>query len=71
MIKQLKKYFEVSDEEKIALLLDNEQQYLQTHRELYLECLNNKPLKDRKTAQEIRDGLILYWNVYRFIIDNQ
>ena len=34
------------------------------HRNLYLECLNGKLLKDRKTDQEIRDGLILYHHVF-------
>ncbi len=33
----------------------------------YLECMNNLPLKDRKTRQEIRNGLILFWNVYKHI----
>lgn len=50
-------------------LLEAEQTALETDRELYLVCLNNKPLKDRITNQEIRDGLILY-HVYRFIKDN-
>lgn len=34
------------------------------HRDLYLECLNGKLLRDRKTDKEIRDGLILYHHVF-------
>ncbi len=55
------------NKENIKILksqLSKEQEYLRVDRDRYLECLNGKPLKDRKTAQEIRDGLILYWNVY-------
>lgn len=48
----------------ILSLLDKEKEYLKKDRELYLECLNNKLLTGRKTDQEKRDGLILFWNVY-------
>jgi hypothetical protein len=44
--------------------LQAELQYLQDDRDLYLECLNDKPLKDRSTDQEIRDGLIIFHHVY-------
>ena len=44
--------------------LKMEEGFLKTHRNLYMECLNNKPLKDRKTDQEIRDGLILFHHVF-------
>lgn len=40
------------------------------HRHLYLECLNGKLLKDRKTDQEIRDGLILYHHVFGVCVRN-
>ncbi len=48
----------------LAKTLPLEQKALAEDSALYLECLNNLPLKDRKTKQEIRDGLILFWNVY-------
>jgi hypothetical protein len=44
--------------------LTAESEYLRDDRDLYLECLNGKPLKDRTEKQEVRDGLILYHNVY-------
>lgn len=46
-------------------LLDEEAKALQNAADLYLECLNGKPLKDRHTPQEIRDGLILFHHVYK------
>lgn len=46
-------------------LLEKEKEYLKMDRELYMECLNNKPLCERVTRQEKRDGLILYWHVYK------
>jgi hypothetical protein len=61
----------MTDQEILESLLGEEQQWLTTHRELYLECLNNKLLKDRKTDLEIRDGLILFWHVFRSIVDNR
>ena len=45
-----------------------EQQALATDRDRYLECLVT-PLCERRTQQQIRDGLILYWHVYRRIVD--
>lgn len=48
-------------------ILAEEQKALETDAKLYLECLNNKLLKDRKTEREIRDGLILFHSVYKFI----
>lgn len=55
----------MSDLELLQALLPREQEHLSEDRELYLECLNNKPLSERKTEIEIRDGLILYWHVYQ------
>ena len=46
-------------------ILAKEAEALQTDAELYLDCLNDKPLRDRHTEQEIRDGLILYHHVYK------
>lgn len=45
-------------------LLADERQILQSDRERYLDCMNQKLLKDRHTPQEVRDGLILFHNVY-------
>lgn len=36
----------------------------EAERELYLECMSGRPMKDRTTYQDIRDGSILFWNVY-------
>lgn len=33
-------------------------------RELYSECLNGKPMSERRTDLEIRDGCILTHSVY-------
>lgn len=52
-------------------ILSEESRALDTDAALYLECLNNKPLRDRTTPQEIRDGLILFHHVYKFIKSNQ
>jgi hypothetical protein len=51
----------------IEELLPQEKEHLLKDRERYLECLNNKPLSERKTEREIRDGLILYWHVYKVV----
>jgi hypothetical protein len=51
-------------------VLAQEQAALLSDKEKYLECMNGFLLKDRKTPQEIRDGLILFWNVYRVIRPN-
>lgn len=37
-------------------------------RDLYLECLSNKPMTARKTDQELRDGCILTFSVYERIL---
>jgi hypothetical protein len=58
-----------TDAEILQSQLANEQNYLLTDRDRYLDCLNGKPLKDRKTPEEIRNGLILYWHIYRHIVD--
>jgi hypothetical protein len=47
--------------------LTAESEYLRDDRDLYLECLNGKPLKDRTEKQEVRDGLILFHHVYEAI----
>jgi hypothetical protein len=57
----------MTDREILAGELENERLYLETDNEFYLECLNNKPLAERVTDLEVRDGLILYWHVYRHI----
>ena len=49
----------------VDLLLRDEEKALRDDSVLYLECMNDKPLKDRKTPKELRDGLLLYWQVYR------
>lgn len=54
-------------EEHIKECLKIEELALQTDKALYLECLNNLPLKDRKTDREIRDGCILIGMVYQGI----
>lgn len=56
--------------EQRAHFLKMEEKYLQTHSKLYLECMNNKPLKDRVTEQEIRDGLILFHHVFGVCVEN-
>ena len=61
----------MNDLEIVAGELKNEQTYLKTDRDRYMECMNGKPLSERVTPQEIRDGLILYWHVYRFIVDKR
>jgi hypothetical protein len=50
--------------------LKMEEGYLKTHRNLYMECLNGKLLRDRKTDQEIRDGLILFHHVFGMCVKN-
>ena len=47
-----------------AEMLTIETEALTNDRALYLECLNGKPLTERKTDQEIRDGCLLFWRVY-------
>lgn len=51
--------------DKLAAL-PGEAAALASDSKLYLECLG-RPLKDRTTLKDIRDGLILYWHVYRVI----
>ncbi len=53
--------------EERDVLLAAEDKALADDRELYLDCLNNKILRDRQAENEVRQGLILYHNVYRFI----
>ena len=48
-------------------MLEIERVALDTDKTMYLECLNNKPLTERNDKQEIRDGCILFWNVYCLI----
>lgn len=55
----------MTDRETLQSLLSCEENWLAgKHRDLYLECLNGKLLRDRKTDKEIRDGLILYHHVF-------
>ena len=61
----------MTDREILQQELPKERLFLEVHRELYLECLNGKPLSERVTDQEIRDGLILYWHVFRKIFDSR
>lgn len=53
------------------LLIEEVEILLSKDSALYLECLNDKPLSERETDIEIRDGLILYWNVWQHILDNR
>lgn len=56
---------DMSLEEQRQHFLQAEENWLAgKHRDLYLECLSGKLLKDRKTDKEIRDGLILYHHVF-------
>lgn len=50
--------------EDINLALNIEQSLKPEEMELYLECLNNKPMSQRKTSQELRDGCILTNSVF-------
>jgi hypothetical protein len=34
---------------------------------LYMKCMNNKPMDERNTPQELRDGCILTHHVFLFI----
>jgi hypothetical protein len=57
--------------EQVRSLLKCEENWLAgEHRNLYLECLGGKLLKDRKTDQEIRNGLILYHHVFGVCVKN-
>lgn len=72
--KHIAEQFELplSDDQILDSQLDNEKNYLKNDRERYLDCMNGITLADRKgkTYQEVRNGLILYWHVYRKIVDN-
>ena len=46
-------------------LLAEEEIALRDNSELYLDCLNGKLLRDRKTPDEIRQGLILFHHIYK------
>lgn len=37
---------------------------------LYNNCLNNKPMSKRVSDLDLRDGCILTWNIFMFIIQN-
>lgn len=65
-------------------LLEAEKQHLKEDRELYLECLNYETLADRclnylrstdskqeEIERKIRDGLILYYHVYKHVIKDR
>lgn len=44
--------------------IECEEFYLTNNRDLYMECMNYNPLKNRKTPNEMRRGLILFYNVF-------
>lgn len=71
MFDSMKEKIYWTEQQHLKSQLKAEQKYLKTDRDRYIECMNGKLLVDRKTPQEIRDGLILYWNVYRFIVDKE
>jgi len=47
-----------------------ERSVLSKNLDLYMECMNNKPMSKRVTDQEIRDGCILT-GVYLTVVANQ
>ena len=47
-----------------AEMLDAEQVALANDRTFYLECMNNKLLRNRRGFTEVRDGYILYNHIY-------
>lgn len=51
-------------QEHIDEALEVERNVSDSDRELYLECLNQKPMSQRTTDRELRDGCILT-GVYR------
>jgi hypothetical protein len=57
------RWLALTDIDRRKLLLPIEQIYLKNDPKMYLDCLGT-PLADRKTAQEIRAGLILFFGVY-------
>ena len=50
-----------TDREKLDHLLPYEETFIATDNVKYMDCLNNKPLKDRDTDNDIRQGLLLFW----------
>ena len=55
------------------LALDIEQEALKNHDDwlLYIRCMNDMPMSERISDQEIRDGCILTHHVYKFLKENQ
>lgn len=51
-------------EEHIRWALEIEEKVPVDERDLYLECLNGKPMSQRAGEREIRDGCILSNSVY-------
>lgn len=47
----------------IDRVLEGEQLVPDSENLLYAQCMD-KQMKDRKTAQELRDGCIMFWQVY-------
>jgi len=45
-------------------MLEEERLALETDRDLYLECMNGLPLKDRP-QEKMKDGFILFHHVYK------
>ena len=50
--------------EDILLALEIESGVSDEDWPFYMECMNRKPMSERKTDQEIRDGCILTHHVY-------
>ena len=73
-MKSFKQYLtEFTDEEikSIETIKKEEEKILNSEdKDLYLDVMNNNPMINRSTKEELRNGLILYWNVYRVIKDN-
>lgn len=52
------------EQKDIDLALEIEQSVRPEEMDLYLECMNNKPMSKRVTRIELRDGCILTFNVF-------
>ncbi len=51
-------------QEHIDAALQIEKDVKADERDLYMECMNNKPMSKRETDQELHDGCILTHHVY-------
>lgn len=52
------------DQDHIDLALSIEAGVTDDQRALYMECMNDLPMSERTTNQELRDGCILTHHVY-------